>query len=583
MAQATSTHDAGPFDFTKVEDKRTAFLRRWTALKSERTTWRTHWQDISRHLLPRSGRFFISDRNRGGASRYNKIYDNTGTRALRTLGAGMQAGATNPARPWFRLTTADPDLSEHYPVRAWLDDVVDRMQRVFARSNTYRTLHQMYEELGAFGTSVTIVLPDFDNVIHHYPSVCGEYCLQKDYKGQIVSIYREFEKTVGETVKEFGLENCSHAVSDAWKSRDLENIVQILHVIEPRSDQERNPHSKRPRDMPVKSCYLELGGEDNKILRESGFKRFPVLAPRWAVSGQDVYGISPGMEALGDIRQLQQEQLRKGQGIDYMVRPPLQVPSSLRDRESELFPGGLNYVDPGTLLPHDQVNANGGIRAAFDVKLDLSHLLEDILDVRQRINSSFYADLFLMLATGDHTRMTATEVAERHEEKLLALGPVLERLHNELLQPLIDITFDIMADAGLLPPAPEELEGQELTVEFVSILAQAQRAVGSNATDRFMGNVAAIAEIKPDVIDKVNFDAWVDDYSEMLGIKTDLIVDNENVAALRKARAAAEAAQAQLEAKAVEAQVSKDSATVKTDERNLVTDAINSGAAQEVL
>ena len=570
------------YDFSDIRDRREAFIARHGALKKERSSWITHWSDISKHVLPRNGRFFVTDRNRTGASRYNKIYDNTGTRALRTLGAGMQAGATNPARPWFRLTTSDPDLGSYYPVRQWLDDVVDRMQRVFARSNTYRALHQMYEELGAFGTSVSIVLPDFNNVIHHYPVVCGEYSLQQDYQGKIVGCYREFEKTIGETVKEFGLKNCSVAVQDQWKSRQLENTVQILHVIEPRADQERDPDNPSPKHMPFKSCYLELGGDDDKLLRESGYKRMPVLAPRWSVAGGDVYGTSPGMEALGDIRQLQQEQLRKGQGIDYMVRPPLQVPSQLKDRESELFPGGLNYVDPGTMLPFDQVTPNGGVRSAFEVGLDLSHLLADIQDVRERVRSSFYADLFLMLSmAGPNTRMTATEVAERHEEKLLALGPVLERLHNELLQPLIDITFDQMVEADMLPPPPDEIAGQELNVEFVSILAQAQRAVGSNSVDRFMGNVMQLSQVKPDLLDKVNFDKWADNYSEMLGVETDIIVDDENVLALRKARAEAEAAQAQVAANREQAAAVKDSGSVKTDERNIAADVLNSGAAPE--
>ena len=567
------------YDFSNSRDRREAFIARHGALKTDRSSWVTHWTDISKHILPRNGRFFSSDRNRTGADRYNKIYDNTATRALRTLGAGMQAGATNPGRPWFRLTTADPDLSKFHPVRAWLDDCVERMQRVFSKSNTYRALHQMYEELGAFGTAVSIVLPDFNNTIHHYPVVCGEYALQQDYQGNVIGLYREFEKTVGETVKEFGLKNCSVSVQDQWKQRQLENTVKILHVVEPREDQERDPDNPSSKHMPFKSVYMELNSnEEDKLLRESGFRRFPVLAPRWSVAGGDVYGTSPGMEALGDVRQLQQEQLRKGQGIDYMVRPPLQVPSQLKDRESEMFPGGLNYVDPGTMLPFDQVTANGGVRPAFEVGIDLNHLLADIQDVRERIRSSFYADLFLMLSmAGPNTRMTATEVAERHEEKLLALGPVLERLHNEMLQPLIDITFDAMVEANMLPPAPDELAGADLNIEFVSILAQAQRAVGSNSVDRFMGNVMQISQIKPEILDKVNFDNYADQYGEMLGIDTDLIVPDADVQALRNARAQAEAAQAQMQMAQQQAAAAKDMGAVKTDERNPVADALSSG------
>jgi len=540
-------------------DRRTAYMRRNGALKTERSTWITHWSDVTKHILPRNGRFFVSDRNRTGRELYNKIYDNTGTRALRVLGAGMMAGATSPARPWFRLSTPDPDLSELYSVREWLDDVVERMQRVFAKSNVYRALHQAYEELGAFGTAAVLVLPDFDNVIHCYPLTCGEYSLQQNYKGQIVAVYREFQKTVGETVKEFGYENCSIAVQQMFTAGDLENTVDILHVIEPRSDRERDLRSPLAKDMPFKSCYLELGGEENKLLRESGFKRFPLLAPRWAVAGGDVYGTSPGMEALGDVRQLQQEQLRKGQAIDFKTKPPLQVPTSLKDRDGEMLPGGVSYFEPGSLLAYDQVSPNGGIRSAFEVTLELDHLLMDIQDVRVRIKQAFYEDLFLMLANaGTDTRMTATEVAERHEEKLLMLGPTLERLHNELLQPLIDITFDEMLEAGLIPPPPPELYGVDLSVEFVSILAQAQRAIGSNSVDRFMGNIVALSQVKPDILDKINFDKYVDRYSRMLGIDTDLIVDDDTVRALREARGRAEAAAAQAQLQQQQAATVKD-------------------------
>jgi len=568
------------YDFTKVRDRRTAYLQRLGKLKTDRSTWVDHWSDISRHLLPRSGRYTKTDRNKTSKSKYNKIYDNSATRALRTLGAGMMAGASNPARPWFRLQTSDPELNDSYNVRLWLDDVVRRMQRVFARSNTYRTLHKMYEELGAFGTSVSIVLFDFDNVIHHYPVANGQYSLQQNAQGRIVAVYREYQQTVGEVVKEYGLTNISEAVKQAWRARNLEMPINLMHMIEPRADQERNPTSRRATDMAWKSCHLEMSSEDNKILRESGFKHFPVLAPRWAVDGDDVYGTGPGMESLGDIRQLQQEQLRKGQAIDYMVRPPLQVPTRMKAQEHELFPGGMSYADPGTTLPFDQVTQHGGVRTAFDVKLDIGALLEDIKDCRSRINSSFYADLFLMIQMADKNGMTATEIAERHEEKLLALGPVLERLHNELLNPLIDITFQHMADAGLIPEAPEEVQGMELTVEFVSILAQAQRQVGSNAIDRFMSNVAAVVEIKPEVLDKIDFDEWVDSMADMLGIETKMIVSQENVERLRQARAQYEAAQAQLAAQQQQAATMKDAGSVKTDESNVVADQLRA-APQE--
>lgn len=469
----------------------------------------------------------MQDRNRG-ERRHNNIYDSTGTRALRVLAAGMMAGMTSPARPWFRLATSDPDLNKHAPVKLWLSDVTRLMSSVFSKSNTYRALHSTYEELGAFGTAAKIVLDDFNTVIHHYPLTTGEYAIATDYRGNVNTLYREFEKPVVEIVAEFGLENCSQAVRNLYSTGKLGAWVPIVHAIEPRSDRDASKHDAK--NMAWKSCYFELGGENGKNLRESGFKEFRALCSRWATAGGDVYGNSPGMEALGDIKQLQHEQLRKAQGIDYMTKPPLQAPPSLKGKDTDMLPGGISYVDTA--------GPGGGIRSAFDVNLNLQHLLGDIQDVRERIRSSFYADLFLLLANNTDSRMTATEVAERHEEKLLMLGPTIERLHNEELNPLIETTFSRMLAAGIVPPPPEELQGNELNVEFVSMLAQAQRAIGTNSVDRFVGNLGAVAQFKPQVLDKFSEDDWADAYSDMLGIDPKLIVASDKVALVRKQRAA---------------------------------------------
>ena len=512
--------------------KRDMLYTRWGALKAERATWFSHWKEISDYLLPRNGRFFIQDRDKGWR-RHNNIYDSTGTRALRVLAAGMMAGMTSPARPWFRLGTPDPALNEFAPVKLWLSQVTRLMLEVFARSNTYRSLHSMYEELGAFGTAATIVMDDFDDVIRHYPLTCGEYAIATDYRGQVNTLYREFQKTVAEVVGEFGIKNVSQSTKNMYDRGSLDQWVTIVHAIEPRTD--RDPSKRDSKNMPYKSVYFELNADPGKYLRESGYTQFPALAPRWATAGGDIYGNSPGMEALGDVKQLQHEQLRKAQGIDYKTKPPLQVPTSMKNRDVETLPGGISFVDAA--------NPTGGIRTAFEVNLDLSHLLADIQDVRGRIQGAFYADLFLMLANQSNTRMTATEVAERHEEKLLMLGPVLERLHNELLDPLIEMTFNRMLSAGIVPPPPQELQGIDLNVEFVSMLAQAQRAVATNSVDRFVGNIGMIAQMKPDVLDKFDSDKWADLYGDMLGVDPQIIVPSDQVALIRQQRAEAQAAQ----------------------------------------
>lgn len=542
---------------------RNLLYSRWGHLKSERATWWSHWKEISDYLLPRNGRFFIQDRNKGHR-RHNNIYDSTGTRALRVLAAGMMSGMTSPARPWFRLSIRDKDLAEYAPVRVWLSDVTRMMQTVFARSNTYRALHQMYEELGAFGTASSIVMDDFNDVLRMYPLTCGEYALAADYRGNVNSVYREFQKTVGEIVGEFGYANCSTSVQGLYDRGSLDQWVTLVHAIEPRADREQG--KRDAQNMPWRSTYFEIGAGHNKFLRDSGFEQFPALAPRWATVGGDVYGQSPGMEALGDIKQLQHEQLRKAQGIDYKTKPPLQVPASMKNRDVETLPGGISFVDAST--------ATQGIKTAFEVNLDLSHLLMDIQDVRGRIQGAFYADLFLMLANTSNQNMTATEVAERHEEKLLMLGPVLERLHNELLDPLIESTFTRLVKSGVLPPPPEELQGQDVEVEFVSMLAQAQRAIGTNSVDRFVGSLGAIAQVKPEVLDKFDADEWADVYSDMLGVDPTLIVADDKVAMVRQQRAQAQAQAQQMAQLEQGAKAANQLAGADTSGQNALTDIV---------
>ena len=509
-------------------------LTRKQALWTERGSFDSHWRDIAQYQMPRGGRFQVTDVNKGD-KRHNTIYDNTAIFAHRTLAAGMMSGMTSPARPWFRLGIADKDLMEAGPVRDWLYTVQQSMLRVFRVSNTYNSLHQCYEELGAFGTWANFVQPDFENVIHHYPMTVGEYALACNDKGVVDTCVREFSMTVGQMVKQFGLANCSQAVKNLHDRGTFDAWVPVVHFVDPRED--RDTSKRDGKNMPFASRYFETAADNTDMyLGESGYKRFPALCPRWVVTGNDVYGRSPGMDCLGDVKQLQHEQLRKAQAIDYQVNPPLQIPTQYKDQASKRLPGGVMYVDA--------TGPGGGVRSAYEVNLRLDYLLADIQDTRERIRSAYYADLFLMMANDNRSGTTATEIAERHEEKLLMLGPVLERLHNELLSPLIDITFERMASAGILPPPPKELEGMDLNIEFVSTLAQAQRAVAAGGTDRLLGTLGSLAGLKPEIVDKVDFDQVIDDYADMFGVNPKLVVPDDKVAEIRAQRAqAAQAAQ----------------------------------------
>lgn len=544
-------------------EKRTEYMRRWGSLTLERSSWITHWQELSEFILPRSGRFLITDHN-DGAKRHNSIYNSTATRAIRILQAGLMSGMTSPARPWFRLAPADLDLVENESVRDWLERAGRIMREVFARSNTYRALPMIYEELGVFGTGVSLVEPNFENVIHHHPLTAGEYCLALDEYGSPNTLYREFEMTTSQLIEKFGEENVSQHVKNLHTSSKVRDVwVPVMHVIQPNGDYDVRKRIKTK--MPFTSCYFEKNSHEDRLLREGGYKRFPSLAARWDAKGGDIYGQAPGMEALGDVKQLQHNEFRADQAIDYMALPPVALPTSSKGKDVDMLPGGVSYID--------SIGAGQGARSLFDVRMDISHLDAKTQRIERRIHEAFYADLFLMLTLDNSGReLTAREVAERHEEKLLMLGPVLERLHNEALKPLIDITFEHIVEAGLLPPAPEELSGAELNVEFVSVLAQAQRAVGIGAIDRFVMTLGTLQPFKPDVFDKVDGDQVADEVADMLGVDPKLVVSDEKVALVRKDRAAAQAAQQQAALAEQAASAAQKLGSVKTSEPNAFTD-----------
>lgn len=510
---------------------------RWDALKEERSSWMSHWKDISEVLLPRAGRFLPTENNRGGRASFRKILDSTGTRALRTLSGGMMSGMTSPARPWFRLTTFNPELDESYEVKVWMSQVTSLMQMVFYKSNTYRALQMAYEELGAFGTSATLIYDDFDRVIHCHPLTIGEFAIATDSRGRVNTVYREFRMTVAMLVQEFGLANVSRAVKDMYDRGQLDEWVEVINAIEPRT--ERDPRKTDAKNMPYLSVYFEKSGDKGKVLRETGFTEFPAMCARWSVTGGDIYGTSPGMEALGDLCQLQQMQFRKSQAIDYKVHPPVLIPSEMKNMGTQFLPGGV--------IPYSNAQQAQQIRSAYMVDLDLNSLLVDIQDVRQRINEAFYRDIFMLMVNSTDKTMTATEVTERHEEKMLLMGPVLERLNAEMLDPLINIVFNKLVQADLLPPLPEDLQGQQLNVEFISILAQAQKAISTNSVDRMFSVLGNLAGMKPDIVDNVDLDFWPQWYADALGVDPRFIVSGKKVAVIREQRAQAEQQAAAME------------------------------------
>jgi len=527
--------------------KRERYGRLRTSLWSTRASFDSHWREIADFLLPRRTRFQVSDRNRGDRRNQN-IINSTGTFSIRTLQSGLHAGLTSPARPWFKLTTPDPELAKFPPVKRWLHESTRRMQDVFAQTNLYNSLPICYGDMGTFGTHAMAVLEDEVELFRTYPFAIGTYALGLDRRGKVTTFVRDYQLTVRQVVEEFGVtrgyrdidwDRISIGVKDAWDKGDYENPVDLTWIVLPNVD--RDDERIGSQYLPFASCHFETGEprDGRGFLRESGFRSFPILAPRWDVTDGDSYGTDcPGMTALGDVKQLQSQERTKGKAMVKMVDPPMVGPTSLMTQKTSLLPGDVTYQDVREGMK--------GFQPAHEVRIDLSHLTVDIGKVEYRIQRAFYEDLFLMLAHSDESlgadRPTAREVQERHEEKLLALGPVLERTNDELLDPLIDRAFELMEVGGLIDDPPDELDGVKLKIEYISIMAEAQKLVAVVAQDRFVASVLPLAEVAPETVDKVDYLQIVENYGDMLGADPRILRTNEEAQARAQERAQAQQA-----------------------------------------
>lgn len=519
-----------------------------------------HWSQVANVIAPRRYRVLTSDQNRGDR-KHNYIVDSTGVYAKQTLQSGFHAGMTPPSRPWFSLSTPDPELAEFGPVKQWLYTVTSRMRTVFSRCNLYRALPTVYGDFSTFGTAAMSVLEDEVDLMRCYTYPVGSYSLALDDRGLVSTFTHEYELTVRQLVKRFGVtpgttdiewKNISDRVKNLWDRGQYEETVKVTWLIQPNDD--RRAYSPFAKDKKFRSCHWETdtrgkAGEEDKFLRESGFDEFPVMGLRWeTTSTYDIYGQDcPGMTALGDIRQLMAMTKDKGRLVKKAVDPPLKAPSSLRTQKPSLLPGDVTYLDTR--------QGQDSIAPIHEVRLEgYQYLREDIADIRYMIQRAYREDLFLMMATSDQRmgadRPTAREVAERHEEKLIALGPTLEQTNDDLLNKLIDRAFAIMDRAGMLPEPPAELSGVTLKVEYESILASAQKLIGAASLDRFVASTLPLSEVWPIVKHKVRGEQIVDNYADALTIDPRLIVPDEEAQQLlakeqQQQAALAEAEQAQ--------------------------------------
>ncbi len=548
-------------------------------LKSERESFKGLWQDIADYVDPFRAQFDVNENNKGN-KRASKIIDSTATQCSDVLSAGLMSGMTSPARPWFKLTTQDQDKAKFGKVKEWLDLVTQVMNSTHLRTNIYSTFPYVYRDVGNFGTSPFIVQETKDgSVFHTSPFEIGSYVLGEDHFGRVNTFGREFRMTVGQVVDMFGeykdgkpdWSNFSNFIKESYEKGNTEKWVTLTHVIHP--NRQYSPHKLDAKFKKFKSIYFETNeSDDKKILRESGYDLFPILGLRWGAKTGDVYGTSsPAIIALGDIKQLQHGERMTAEALDKIVKPPMKASSSLKESGANLLPAGITWID--------DTQANQVFESAYNINFPMNYVEQKQEQIRTRIENAYFKNLFLMLANDQRSGITATEINMRYEEKLVMLGPVLQQFNSDCLDPFIDLSFDYHLRQGLLPPPPEELQGEALKIEYVSTIAQAQKTLGIGNNDKFLNFIGTAAQMNPDVLTKVDFDGLVDDYGDKLSVAPTVIRTRERVEEIRQAQAQAQAQQAQMEQAQMQARAAKDAAAAQTSDGQSLLDQLVGGGS----
>lgn len=525
MAQAQPSSD----DISKLRDEAD---RRLILMRNARTTYRSTWQEVSHYIMPTRGRYFnVANQASRGRVKGPQIVDRTATVAVSNLAAFLMAGITRPARDWFKLSTNSDALNDDPQVKTWLAESEKRLMRVFASGNFYNAMAQIYEEIAGFGTGACIILQDYDDVARFYPLTAGEFYLAQNARGEVDTLFREYVQNIAQLVERFGLENCSETVKSLWDSRSLTQELPIVHAIIPNASRIHGAFGWR--GMPWIGVYYEYGNRSQQVLAVEGYARKPFIAPRWHAISNDVYGTGPAEDALPDVKSLQVAQLRLAEAVDKFARPPMMADASMQNQLLSLIPAGVNYIPGLSSTP------GVGLRPVYQTTPNIDPLQMRVQAFQDQIRKTLKNDLILMVSQdmGGVQPRTAAEINVRQQEKLLALGPVLERFHNEALDPVISTTLEIMDRGGLLPPRPPNLTRENMRISYVSVLAQAQRATQTQSIEQFVTFVGGLVGVDPAVMDNVNTDFLTSDYADLLSIDERGLNSPQQVAQIRQDRA----------------------------------------------
>jgi len=481
-----------------VED----IIRRFDKLKSGRTSWESMWESVTDYVAPRRGG--ISTVKTKGGARMDKVFDCTAIDSNDVFAAGLYGHLCNGR--WLLLKDQNPGKGDD-----WFGEATRILLEELSVSNYGQMIHSYFKTLGSIGTACLFVEQGEVTALNFREFHISTYVIAENNKGLVDTLYRKFTYTARQAVQEWGEENVGKTVQKAYKDKK-DDEFEFIHAVYPRVERDDTKIDKE--NLPFASVYIAV--KDKKIIEEGGYTELPFMVTRLDKEATEIYGRSPGMKMLPEIKLLNKMVKTTLKAAEKVVDPPLQVPDDGFISPFKTIPGGLMYYRAGTQDRVEPLQTGGDIGLGLEMENQR----------REAIKRAFFVDLFLLLA--DKTNMTATEVLERVEEKLVLLGPMLGRLQSELFSPLVSRVMGILLRAGKLPPPPEGVEAYE--IEYLGKLAIAMKLIEVKAMRDAIGYIAPLAETNPAVMINLNEDKITRGVCERLGVPVDWLRSEEEVA-----------------------------------------------------
>jgi hypothetical protein len=531
---------------------------RYHALKSDAGQWMTVWQQIADYVMPRKSQ--INTRKTEGVEGYtDDIYDMTIMHANMTLAAGQLSYVTPANERWFaydcpeELKEAGGDAAARY-----YQQCTEIAFRELARSNFYLEIHELFLDRGAFGTSIIHSEEGKKTTLNFQNWEVGSYFVAEDSEGLVDTVFRELELTCRQAVQKFGVKNLGETIQKCYeekKSVSLDKKFMFVQAIYPREDDQRKPGKMDGENKPIASVYICL--TDKVCVRKGGYDEFPAPVSRFLKWGKTPYGYSPSIEALPTTRQVNFIEKQMDALAELQAFPRVLIPDNL-EGDVDLRSGGVTIFDPN--IPN-AMPKEWGTQGRYDIGL------QRVASKQKQIEEAFHVTLFKMFAERDR-QMTAREVIERVQEKLVQFSPTFARMTTELLNPLLERIFGILFRAGKFPEPPPEVfvataNGVELVlpqVAYTSKIALAIKALENQAFMQFIEIIGPLAQIDPSVLDAIDTDKAVKGLARNIALPENWMRKPEDIQAMRQQRAEAAQAQAQAEQAKLVAGAAKDAA-----------------------